>query len=528
MKNRSLFAQSLRAQIFCGLLIAVASLGLTSCHSADYYYYKFPQYTFANRPIPPSKLAQRVMISLSTNGSSIGSLAILDAKRDIRSNIQNTIPSFSDLRLQLAAIPTSSSTSPPRSTATSTPTPRAVSTSSTTARKPSPAPRHLPGQVHLPRHSAHLRATIYSAERAVGQLGVIDNTTGAHLRPQSPQRLSRSPSTRATPSSWRWCATPTPSTASSSSTPISSPPPRWPSRPPAPPTASPSTCPSTASSRSIPGARPTPSTGPSEPTSRSTAPPPTSSTAAPSAAAPPPASPSCSRHAQRQHHPHHHVPTTPPSSPTSPCPAAPPSRSPTAPRSMSPASSRCPTASSPAISPPSISPQPPTVPPPRSPASTPSPTATTPSCSSPTTTPSGSARSSAPPASAQKLNQNYNCLTRFDRGAKTAQIVPNVTPGDPTHAFGYPNTNQNLYYYGDLTGLCWVQGFHKIYTAYGGQVHVFNTADGSEIDNQFVTVQGTALDVAYWTPSPTPTTKLGYISIRLSASNHCEDRIDLC
>jgi hypothetical protein len=36
-----------------------------------------------------------------------------------------------------------------------------------------------------------------------------------------------------------------------------------------------------------------------------------------------------------------------------------------------------------------------------------------------------------------------------------------------------------------------------MYTAYGGQVHAFNTADGSEIDNTQLTVQGTALDVAY-------------------------------
>ena len=55
----------------------------------------------------------------------------------------------------------------------------------------------------------------------------------------------------------------------------------------------------------------------------------------------------------------------------------------------------------------------------------------------------------------------------------------------------------NQYYYGSLTGLCWVQNYNKVYTAYGGQVHVFSTVDGSEIDNQYVTVQGTALDVAY-------------------------------
>jgi hypothetical protein len=92
---------------------------------------------------------------------------------------------------------------------------------------------------------------------------------------------------------------------------------------------------------------------------------------------------------------------------------------------------------------------------------------------------------------------NYNCLTRFDMGALTASIVPFVTQGSATAVVPFPNTNQNQYYYGDLTGLCWVQGFNKVYTAYGGQVHVFNTVDGSEIDNKNVIVQGTALDVAY-------------------------------
>lgn len=95
-----------------------------------------------------------------------------------------------------------------------------------------------------------------------------------------------------------------------------------------------------------------------------------------------------------------------------------------------------------------------------------------------------------------KLGQNYNCLTRFDRGALTASIVPNVTPGGST-TVPYPNENLNQYYYGDLTGICWVQNRHKVYTAYGGQVHAFRTADSSEINNVNITVQGTALDVAY-------------------------------
>ncbi|NYF79794.1 hypothetical protein [Granulicella arctica] len=96
----------------------------------------------------------------------------------------------------------------------------------------------------------------------------------------------------------------------------------------------------------------------------------------------------------------------------------------------------------------------------------------------------------------QNLGENYNCLTRFDTSAKTASVIPNVTPGGTT-TVAYPNTNQNQYYYGDLTGICWVQTFNKVYTAYGGQVHIFSTIDGSEIDNSLVTVQGTALDVAY-------------------------------
>jgi hypothetical protein len=117
---------------------------------------------------------------------------------------------------------------------------------------------------------------------------------------------------------------------------------------------------------------------------------------------------------------------------------------------------------------------------------------------------------------------NYNCLTMVSLASATptAQIVPAVVQTNPgTGSSGsavqvpYPNTNQNLYYYGDLTGLCWVQEFHKVFTAYGGQIHAFYTggaitsiydpavgttpAAGSEIDNINLTIQGTVLDVAY-------------------------------
>ena len=76
----------------------------------------------------------------------------------------------------------------------------------------------------------------------------------------------------------------------------------------------------------------------------------------------------------------------------------------------------------------------------------------------------------------------------------------------------YPNTDQNPYYYGSLTGICWVQSLHKVYSAYGGQIHGFYTggtlndgtslsgttpAAGTELDNTNITVQGTVFDVAF-------------------------------
>jgi hypothetical protein len=52
-------------------------------------------------------------------------------------------------------------------------------------------------------------------------------------------------------------------------------------------------------------------------------------------------------------------------------------------------------------------------------------------------------------------------------------------------------------YKGDLTGIAAVTGLHKIYVAEGGQVHIYNTTSYNELDNSFVTVTGTAYDVAY-------------------------------
>ncbi len=97
-----------------------------------------------------------------------------------------------------------------------------------------------------------------------------------------------------------------------------------------------------------------------------------------------------------------------------------------------------------------------------------------------------------------KLNGQIDngCLTFVDLTKLAPGYLPFVEPA-----------------YGDLTGLCAIIEWHKIYTAYGGQIHIYATTDkgvstnqgakgtgyyaGSELDNSFVTVQGTAYDVAY-------------------------------
>ncbi len=71
----------------------------------------------------------------------------------------------------------------------------------------------------------------------------------------------------------------------------------------------------------------------------------------------------------------------------------------------------------------------------------------------------------------------YGCLTMFNTSSNSVTLI------EP--------------YQGDLTGIAAVEGLHKIYVAQGGQVHIYRTTDGNELDNQYVTVTGTAYDVAY-------------------------------
>lgn len=71
----------------------------------------------------------------------------------------------------------------------------------------------------------------------------------------------------------------------------------------------------------------------------------------------------------------------------------------------------------------------------------------------------------------------YGCLTMFDTSAKAVKMI------EP--------------YLGDATGVAAVTGLHKVYVAEGGQVYIYNTRDGSALNNFYVAVTGTAYDVAY-------------------------------
>jgi hypothetical protein len=71
----------------------------------------------------------------------------------------------------------------------------------------------------------------------------------------------------------------------------------------------------------------------------------------------------------------------------------------------------------------------------------------------------------------------YGCLTMFNTSTNTVTLL------EP--------------YIGDAMGIADVEGLHKIYTVEGGQVYIYKTTDGTSIDNQYVTVTGTASDVAY-------------------------------
>ena len=72
---------------------------------------------------------------------------------------------------------------------------------------------------------------------------------------------------------------------------------------------------------------------------------------------------------------------------------------------------------------------------------------------------------------------DYGCLTMFDTASKSVSMI------EP--------------YLGDATGVAAVTNLHKVYVAEGGQVYIYSTKSGAALNNQYVTVTGTAYDVAY-------------------------------
>ena len=74
------------------------------------------------------------------------------------------------------------------------------------------------------------------------------------------------------------------------------------------------------------------------------------------------------------------------------------------------------------------------------------------------------------------LGGQYGCLTMFNTANSTVTLDS---------------------YKGDATGIAAVTGLNKVYSAEGGQIYIYNTADMSQRDNSNVSVSGTAADVAY-------------------------------
>lgn len=473
----------IRRQWICGLLIAISAIALSSCHSAQYYYYKFPQYTYAGRPVPPSKLAQRVMIAETSNGS-FGSLQIVDAKRDIRNNVENTIPNF-QISGYSSGMPTTILSFPSETQAFvySSNDGSLTKINYSTETSSGSAGTFQTGNNSVAVPTAFTR--YYGAEGTAGVLVVIDNQTGGAYNLNIPNvfkvavnkgdtvalAMVRNSNTVYRIFKLNQNQYPT-SIAAIQATGSAD----------CEPTTSPVYC-----AVAIPGTfdRPQDVYFSLDGT-----------TAYVLNCGPECGGTTASVTLLQQSALNNNVI---PGSPTQPNPQI---------------------------------------------ANVPVPGGVTAAISDGTTLyiagqqlqPDGLfagflttmnqanntitgkysisdgthtkmlfADDSTLWIGAQycatgerhKLNQNYNCLTMVKLGSSiSTQVVPNVTPGGSS-TVPFPNQDNNQYYYGNLTGLCWVQNFNKVYTAYGGQVHVFKTSDGSEIDNSLVAVPGTALDVAY-------------------------------
>jgi hypothetical protein len=91
---------------------------------------------------------------------------------------------------------------------------------------------------------------------------------------------------------------------------------------------------------------------------------------------------------------------------------------------------------------------------------------------------------------------SYQC-----QSGERYKLSQSTAPGTPFGCITMFNTSNNSVlvesFKGDGTGIAAVISLNKVYTAEGGQVYIYNTADGTARDNTNVTVTGTAYDVAY-------------------------------
>ena len=487
---------SLGFKIVCGLLLALSTLGISSCHSAAYYYYKFPEYTYAGRPVPPSKLAERVMIGVSANGSS-GSLQIVDALRDIRSNVEDTIPNFqisgyssgypgtivsfpAELRGYVYSSSDGSLTNINYSGESSAGSVGTFQSGSSA--------------VAVPPTFTHY----YGAEEAAGLLEIIDNTTSGTYGLNIPNVFKVAVNTGDTVAlamvrnsnvlyrifKLNQNQYPTQQAAIQATGSVD-----------CEPSLLPVYC-----AVSVPGTydRPTGVYFSLDGT-----------TAYVLNCGPECGGSTASVTLLQQGPLNNNVI---PSSPVQPNPMI---TNVPVPGGVTAALSDGTTLylAGQQLQPDGLF------------------TGFLSTMNQATNTITGKYSISDGNhskilfadnntlwigsqfcATGERKKQfasgvttqaaNYNCLTMVVLGGATLtpQVVPAVNQagtGTPAVKVPYPNQNNDQYYYGSLTGICWVQNYNKVYTAYGGQVHIFSTVDGSEIDNEYVAVQGTALDVAY-------------------------------
>jgi len=106
-----------------------------------------------------------------------------------------------------------------------------------------------------------------------------------------------------------------------------------------------------------------------------------------------------------------------------------------------------------------------------------------------------------PGATSRMIEADDNTLWIAMTGCTTGvRYATNPSGGYGCLTMVNTSTNQVVLlepYIGDATGIAAVTSLHKLYAAEGGQVYIYSTVDGSSIDNQYVTVTGTAYDVAY-------------------------------